>query len=136
MPLATSVRNSLLGLLFGNTSYSPPATIYVALFTTTPTDLNTGTGGVEMSGGSYARAAVTNNTTNFPTPSGGATSNGTTISFAAPTTNSGTVNGMGFYTASSGGTWLGGAPLTTPRVINSGDPAPSFPIGELDLTLS
>ena len=60
--LSKYAQPKVLGLIFGNTAYSVPATYYLAAFSTTPTDQ----GGTELSGNGYARVSITNNTTNFP----------------------------------------------------------------------
>jgi hypothetical protein len=126
------IENKLLDLLFGNTAYTIPSPVFVSLFTAAPSDSG---GGTEVTGGSYARVSVTNNSTNFPAASGGAKSNGTVITFPAPTANWGTVVAFGIHDASTAGNLLGWATLTTNRVINSGDGAPKFAIGDLDITL-
>lgn len=122
----------LLDHVFGNAAYTAPGTLHISLFTVAPSDTG---GGTEVSGGSYARVAVTNNATNFPAASGGAKSNGTVITFPAPTANWGTVVAFGIHDAASAGNLLGWATLTTNRTINSGDGAPKFAIGDLDITL-
>jgi hypothetical protein len=106
----------------------------VALFRVLPED--DGTGGTEVSGGSYARVAVTNNTTNFPNATGGGPSlkvNGTVITFPAPTADWGTVVGWGLYDAASSGNLLWTAPLTYSQEIDNTDAASSFAIGALIL---
>lgn len=126
------LENEILDHVFGAAAYTAPATVYVALFTSAPSDSG---GGTEVSGGSYARVAVTNNATNFPAASGGAKSNGTVITFPAPTANWGTVTHFAIFDAASAGNMLGWAALSASRVINSGDGAPKFAVGDLDLTL-
>ena len=123
----------LLDHLFGAATYTPPATLHVSLFTAAPTDAG---GGTEVTGGSYARVAVTNNATNFPAASAGAKANGTIITFPVPTANWGTAVAFGIHDAGSGGNLLAWADLTTPRVINNGDGAPKFAVGDLDITLT
>lgn len=123
----------LLDHVFGNAAYTAPGTLYIGLFTAAPSDSG---GGTEVSGGSYARQSVTNNATNFPAASAGAKSNGTVIQWAAaPTANWGTVVAFGIFDAVTAGNLLGWATLTTNRTINSGDGAPKFAIGDLDITL-
>lgn len=103
----------VLDLIFGSTAYSVPGTLYAALFTVAPAD--DGTGGTEVTGGSYARVSITNNTTNFPNASGGnpsTKSNGTAITFPTATADWGTVVAMGFYDASSAGNLIAWSPLT------------------------
>ena len=87
------VLNALRGTsISGITSYS-------ALFTTAPT---ASTGGTEVTGGSYARVAVT-----FSAPSSNAITHASDVSFATPTADWGTVLAHGIMDASSGGNlWL------------------------------
>ncbi len=99
---------------FGNTAYSAPATVYVGLFTVLPVDA--GTGGTEVSGGSYARVAVTNNTTNWPNASAGnptTKSNGAIFTFPTATADWGTVVGLGIFDASTSGNLLAFGPLAS-----------------------
>lgn len=127
------LENKLLDNLFGATAYTVPGTLYVALFTAAPTDAG---GGTEVSGGSYARKAVTNNTTNWPNASGGSKSNGALITFATPSANWGTVVAFAIFDALTAGNMLAWADLTTSKTINNGDPAPEFAIGALVITLT
>jgi hypothetical protein len=126
------LENKLLDNLFGATAYTVPGTLYVSLFTAAPSDSG---GGTEVTGGSYARVAVTNNTTNWPNASGGAKSNGTIITFPTPTANWGTVVAFGIHDAASAGNLLAWATLTTNRTINNGDGAPKFAATALAITL-
>jgi hypothetical protein len=64
-----------------NTSYTSPATVYVSLYTTDPTDADSGT---EVSGGSYARTAVT-----FGAPSNGVSTNSADVTFPTATASHG-----------------------------------------------
>ena len=50
------LENKLTDHVFSGTAYTAPTTIYIALFTSACSDSATGT---EVSGGSYARQAVT-----------------------------------------------------------------------------
>ena len=107
------LEKKLLDFVFGNTAYSVPATLYVGLFTVLPAE--DGTGGTEVSGGSYARVAVTNNTTNFPNATGGNPStkaSGAIFTFPTATANWGDVIGMGIWDASTSGNLLAFNPLT------------------------
>jgi hypothetical protein len=99
----------LLDHVLGNAAYTAPGTIHVALFTAAPTDAG---GGTEVTGGSYARVAVTNNATNFPAASGGLKQNGTAITFPQATADWGTIVAFGLFDASTSGNllywgWLG-----------------------------
>jgi len=124
------LENKILDFLLGGVSYTPPATVYIALFTAAPTDAG---GGTEVSGGGYARVAVANNTTNFPTASNGTKSNGTTITFPTATADWGTVVAVGIFDAATGGNLLFWANLTTSKTIQNGDTA-QFAAGSLTFT--
>lgn len=110
--------NLLLDLILGNGSLSVPATLYFALFTSAPT---ASTGGTEVSGGSYARVAVTNNDTNFPDAVNKSKSNGTAITFPQASAGWGSVVAIGIFDQSSGGNLLMFASFTTPRTVAIND---------------
>lgn len=124
------LENELLDHVLGNAAYSAPATVYIALFTATPSDTG---GGTEVTGGSYARASVTNNATNWPAASGGAKANGTEILFTTATANWGTVTSFGIFDASTAGNLIYWGDVSPSKVINSGDTA-RFAVGDLDIT--
>lgn len=128
---STFEKNRILGHRYGGGAYTPPATVYVALFTATPTVAG---GGTEVAGGSYARVAVTNDATRFTNPPvAGVTSNLLAITFAQASALWGTVVAVGIFDAASGGSLLDFASLTTPRTIQSGDVF-SFAVGQLQFT--
>jgi len=124
------LENKVLDHVLGGGDFTRPATVYIALYTVAPSDSG---GGTEVSGGSYARAAVTNNSTNWPAASAGAKSNGTAITFATATANWGTVVAFAIFDAASAGNMLYWGDLTTSKAINNGDTA-SFPVGDIDIT--
>src|SRR3954464_8541704 len=92
------LENEVLKLCLGKAlALTLPITPYMALFTTLPGE--DGTGGVEVSGGGYARVNVSSN---YPTPSGtGTVTNSSDISFGTASANWGNVKGIGIYTAAS-----------------------------------
>lgn len=111
-----------------------PATLYVALLTAAPSDTG---GGTEVTGGSYARVAVTSalgawdntqaaSSTAVSSGTGGTTRNQAAITFPAPTANWGVVTHVGIYDASTGGNLLVWSALTVSKTVNNGDAAPSF----------
>src|SRR5574343_658190 len=123
--------------VFSATTYTAPATVYVAPYTATPGDANAS--GTEVTGGPHPRVAVTNNATNWPAASGTSPtskSNGTTITFPAPTANWGVVVAFAIYDASTAGNELCWSALTTNKTINNGDAAPSFAASALTITLA
>lgn len=130
--LETAIQNHILG----NTAYTAPATVYVSLHTATLDDTSTATTS-EVSGGSYARVALTNNTTNWPAASGvtASKSNGTAITFPTATASWGTVTFAAIVDSASGaGNILWRIPLTVSKTISSGDTF-SFAIGQITLTV-
>jgi hypothetical protein len=128
MAKSLSYANSVLDALFGS---GTPATLYVGLYTAAPNA--DGTGGTEVTGGSYARVAVTNNATNWPAASGGVKSNANAITFAAATANWGSVVSAGVFAALSGGTPYYFGNLDVARTVNNGD-AFSFAATQLVIT--
>ena len=116
------LENKVLDHIFGGGDYTRPGTLYFALYTAAPTDSG---GGTEVSGGSYARKAVTNNGTNFPSASGGQQTNGAEIAFPTATASWGEVVAWGILDASTGGNLLAHGALTTARDIQNGD-TPKF----------
>ena len=119
--------------LRGTAMGTAPANVYIALFTAAPNDAG---GGTEVSGGSYARVAVSTSG-GFDAPSsGGVTANTNLITFPVPSASWGTITHVGIFDASSGGNLLFWGALTTPVAVNNGDPAPQISAGALDLTLN
>lgn len=134
--LSDYLENKLLDHLLRNTAYSQPGTLHFALFTSDPGE--SGVSG-EVSGGSYARAAVTNNNVNFPQCAASGTptkSNGTTIIFPTATAAWGTVTHWAIYDAASGGTnMLMHGALSSPRYVANGD-TPKIAAGALAITVT
>ena len=121
------LENALINATLRATTYTSPATVYVSLYTTDPTDADSGT---EVSGGSYARTAVT-----FGAPSNGVTTNSADVTFPTATASWGTVTHIGIHDASTSGNLLFHTPLDTSKTIDSGD---IFKIttGNLSVTLA
>lgn len=140
--LANLIRNNLLRTLpstpSGWTNPTRPGSVYVGLFTTAPTDAYTsGTPtGVEVTGGSYARAQVTQADASWAAPTGSpaATSNAAQVAFPQATADWGTVVAFGIFDAASAGNLLEWYPLTANRTVPNGATA-SFSAGSLAITL-
>jgi len=97
-----------------------PATIYFALMTVAPTPSG---GGTEVTGGSYARVALTNNATNFPAAATRQKRNGVAIDFGTATADWGTsMPGVALYDASSGGNFLAFAEFASAVTVLNGQP--------------
>lgn len=107
------LENALINAVLRNTTYTSPTTVYVSLWTSDPTDAASGT---EVSGGSYARAAIT-----FGAPSNGVTTSNADCTFAQATASWGTVGWIGINDALTTGNLLFHTPLDTSKTIDSGD---------------
>jgi hypothetical protein len=113
MSMSDYLENALLNAVLRNTPYTSPSQVYVALFTSDPTDAGTGT---EVSGGGYARQPVT-----FNAPSNGQVTNAADILFPVATASWGTVTHIGIYDAQTGGNLLFHGALTTSKTISAND---------------
>jgi hypothetical protein len=125
--MSNYLEDALINVTLRATAYTAPATVYVSLWTSDPTDAGSGT---EVSGGSYARTAVT-----FAAPSNGVTTNDADVTFPTATASWGVVGWIGINDASTSGNLLYHTPLDTSKTIDSGD---IFKIstGNLSVTLS
>lgn len=105
-----------------------PATVYVAQFNGAP-----GQGGVECSGGGYARVAVTNNDGNFPPATGRQKSNGTDVVFptSTGTWTPATTDYWAFMDAATGGLVIDYAALQDPLSIDQAGLTPRYAPGAL-----
>ena len=121
-------ENTLLDATTGKSGITA-TTIYLALFTTDPTE--TGTAGTEVSGGSYARVAITASMGNA---ANGSTSNTADITFPTATADWGTVAYAEGYDALTGGTARFHGSFDTSSDVTNGS---TFKItaGNLTLTL-
>ena len=113
--ISNYLEQALINGTIRGTTYTAPSTVYVALYTTDPTDADTGT---EVSGGSYARTAVT-----FATASGtsGSVASNADVTFPQATGSWGTVGWIGIMDASTSGNLLYHTALDASKTIDSGD---------------
>lgn len=127
------LEGQLRAHLFRTASFTKPAALHVSLHTADPTDDASGT---EVSGGSYARVQRDPLDANWTAASAtdGVTDNAAAITFPSPTANWGVITHFGIWDAATVGNMLIHGALTTPKTVNSGDAAPSFAIGSLDIT--
>jgi hypothetical protein len=108
----------------------PTTVYYLSLHTATPGT----TGASEVSGGSYARQAIT-----FGTPSAGSQASAGTDasqSFASMPSESGGTPYFGIWTASSGGTYLAGGPTSGLSSAISAGTTITFASGAVTLAVS
>jgi hypothetical protein len=125
--ISNYLENAIINATLRNTTYTSPATVYVSLWTSDPTDAGSGT---EVSGGSYARTSVT-----FGAPSNGASTNSAAVEFPQATSSWGTIGWIGINDASTSGNLLYHTALDTSKTIDTGD---IFKIasGNLSVTLA
>ena len=136
------IENKLVDHIFRAASFTKPTNLYIALFTSAPSDSG---GGTEVSGGSYARQALNPSDTNWyatqggttgnSSGTGGATSNAVDVVFPQATANWGTVVALAIFDAVTGGNLLFQGSLSVSKTINTGDQA-KLAAGDCDIVLS
>lgn len=110
------LKAAVLNNVLRATNYSPPTTVYLSLWTASPGEA--GSPNNEVTGGSYARVAVT-----FNAPASGVCTNSGAITFAAATADWGDVSHFGLHDALSGGNLLYHAAWDATKAVNNGDTA-------------
>ena len=123
--MSNYLENALINVTLRATGYTAPTTVYVGLYTSDPTDANTGT---EVSGGSYARKSAT-----FGAPSNGASTTSADITFDQATASWGTIAYIGILDALTSGNLLYHTALDTSKAIDTGD---IFKIASASLTVT
>lgn len=106
-------ENLVINVLLRGASHTGAATVYVSLYTSDPTDADTGT---EVSGGSYARTAVT-----FAAPSNGISTNNADVEFPQASSSWGVVGWIAVHDASTAGNLICHTPLDVSKTIDTGD---------------
>lgn len=132
------LENKLVDHVFRGTAFTAPVTLYVGLATAACTDAALGT---EVTGGAYARVAITSGTaawngthgtvTGASSGTGGTISNAAAVTFPAPTANWGVVTHFIITDAATAGNLMVCQALTTSKTINNADAAPSFAAGAM-----
>lgn len=111
--MSNHLENALINAVLRNTSYTSPTTTYLALYTSDPTDADTGT---EITGGSYVRQAIT-----FGAPSNGTSTNSAAVEFPQATADWGIISHVGIRDAVTSGNLLFHTALDASKTINNGD---------------
>lgn len=119
------LENSILKDLYG----SGASTVYLALYSTSPGDSDSGT---ELSGGGYARKALTPGT--HLTVSGNTATNPSAITFNESTGSQGTAAHFGLRTAATGGNLLHYGALSPSQNINAAGITLEIPANSLEIT--
>lgn len=113
MQASNYLEDMILNYFFRNQQVAQPGTLYLALYTTDPTDADTG---AEVTGGAYKRQPIT-----FTAPSQqndkATVSNAETITFDEATSNWGEVAYFGVRTALTGGNLLAYSAFNKPTKI-------------------
>lgn len=125
--MSNYLENALINATLRNTGYTSPTTVYLALYTSDPTDADTGT---EVTGNGYARQSIT-----FGSPSNGVSTNSAAIEFPQATGSWGTVAYIGIRDASTAGNLLYHTALDASKTIATGDVF-KVAIGSLSVTLA
>lgn len=111
MGMSDYLEEKLINHTYGGTAFTQPSTWYVALFNTDPTDTG---GGTELTGGGYARQAVTFTIGGSPTF---VASNSADVTFPTATADWSTINYVAIFDASTAGNMLDYGAITTPRTV-------------------
>lgn len=127
MPMSQYLENKILDATLRNTSYTSPATVYLALFSTTCSPTAAGT---ELSGNGYSRQSVTFGTA----ASGGTISNTANVAFTASGGNWTQSISSAIMDASTGGNvlyYFNGSPKT----VSNGQTL-TYESGSIDITIA
>jgi hypothetical protein len=127
--LSDYAEQALLNHLLRNTALTSPTTVYLALFTTNPTDDASGS---EVADSGYDRQSVA-----FDAPAtsdgGYAVANSATVEFSAIADGSITITHFGIYDASTSGSLLVHGAFTTSRTLETAD-IPTVAPGAITVT--
>jgi len=121
------LENALINAVLRGTTYTSPSTVYIGLFTSDPTDAKTGT---EVTGGAYARQAIT-----FGAPTNGVSYSSADVLFPVATASWGTVTHIGIFDAATSGNLLFHGTLTNTKTIAADDQL-KIVAGNVNVTLA
>lgn len=122
MPKTYYLDNNFLNVALRAIPFTPPATVYTALYIVTP---GVNSAGTEVTGGGYGRQIVT-----FNAPVNGQVVSAADVTFPVATADYGTIVAFALLDASSGGNMLYFGALSTPRLVLASDQV-RFPAGQL-----
>lgn len=128
---------AILNHVLGATVYTAPATVFMALYTATPSDTGGGTEVATGNWSNYARTAIVNNSTNWPNVTGTSPTtktNGASIAWSATTQTADlTLVAWALYDALTAGNELYWGALGSNKIIQSGD-TPSIAVAACIIT--
>jgi hypothetical protein len=127
MSMTYNLANQIANATLRNQSYTSPAAVYAALYTTPPTGNTTGT---EYSGNGYSRVNVT-----FSNPANGVASSNVTVTFGPATGNNWTgITAVGVTDASTSGNLMYYQGIAT-RNVKIGDSL-VFGVGNISVSIT
>lgn len=125
--LTVAERNKVLDHITGRSGYTAPTDAYLQPTTTVPTASSAGTA---ISGGGFARIAVT-----FSAASAGAITNSADVEFGAAGADYGDIAGWDLYDAVTGGDRIAWDSQSPVKAYNTSDTL-TVPAGDLDITMA
>lgn len=143
MSASNTLETGILNLIFANLDLAnigdaaglqnsaAAGSLYIALYTTDPTDADTGT---EATYTSYARVAVARSGAGW-TVAADNVSNAAAVTFPSATGGTNTITHFGIRTAAAAGDLLFSGALTASLAVSSGI-TPEIAIGGLDVTVA
>jgi|TARA_R110000787_G_scaffold73218_1_gene163095 hypothetical protein len=126
MSFTNFLETEILDHVFAGAAYTAPGTLYLGLYTATPSDTG---GGTELSGSAYARLAMAMSV------SGNTATNSAAEEFATATGSWGTITHVGVFDAATSGNLMAYGTLSASKVVATGDVF-RIPAGDLDITLT
>lgn len=121
---STYLGNMVIDHMFRNQAYTSPSAVYVSLHTADPGLI----GSNEVTGGSYARKALT-----LDAASSKSSSNGVAVEFTSMPAVSVLYGGVWDQGGTAGNFYASGS-LSASKIVNSGDTF-QFPIGNFTITM-
>lgn len=125
------LENELLDHTLRNASFTSPTTVFISLYTTDPTDADSGN---EVAVSGYDRFEVSAALGGFTTASGGSCRNSEAWEFVTATTAWGTITHFGIHDATAAGNLLYHGALSSSKVVGTDDIV-RFPAGTLSVKL-
>jgi len=126
MPISNNLANQLANATVRNTSYTGPATVYVALYSTAPT---ASTSGTELSGSGYTRESVT-----FDAPSAGTVASNVAVTFGPASADWSPAVAIATVDASTGGNIMWFKTIAT-QLVKNGNTL-ELASGDITITIS
>lgn len=121
------LENAIINATLRGQAYTAPTNVYLALYTSNPTDAGTGT---EVSGGDYARQEIT-----FTAPTNGASPSASDVLFPIASASWGSVTHIGIFDAATAGNLLYHGALTNSKTIAAADQL-KVAAGDITVTLT